>query len=68
MNAANLSLHGRFKLFDDAYAKVILLDGSVLITRNGQRKTRFGHCNGKVPKFAHHFRTFCEAGVVTVRD
>ena len=61
MNAANLSLHERCKLFKDAYATALLLDGLVLITKNGQRKTRFEHWNGTIPKFAYHLRTWGEA-------
>ena len=55
VNAANLSQHERFKLFKHAYATALLLDGLVLRTKDGQKKTRFEHWNGKVPKFAYHF-------------
>ena len=68
LNAANLSLHERCKLYKDTYATALLLDELVLIIKNGQRKTRFEHWNGKIPKFAYHLRTWGEAGVVTVRD
>ena len=54
INAANLSPHERCKSFKDAYATTLLLDGLVLITKNGQKTTRFEHWTDKVPKFAHH--------------
>ena len=62
INAANLSLHERSKLFKDANDTALLLDGRVLITKHGVRKTRFEHWNGKIPKFAYHLRTWgnCE--------
>ena len=43
INAANLSLHERCKLFKEAFQTATLLDGLVLITKDGERKTRFEH-------------------------
>ena len=67
MNAVNLSLHDRCKLFKEAFRTATLFDGLVLIkTKKG--KTTFEHWNDEIPKFAYHLRTWGEAGVVSLRD
>ena len=68
MNAVNLSLHDRCKLFKEAFRTATLLDGLVLITRNKKRKTIFEHWNDEIPKFAYHLTTWGESGVVSLRD
>ena len=68
MNAANLGQKERCQLCKEAYQCATLTDGLTVITRNGETKTRYEHWCGKLPKFAHHLRTWGEAGVVKVRD
>ena len=54
MNAANLSLTDR--LFKEGFKTATLLDGLVLITRIGERKTRFEHWIGKIVRFLYHLK------------
>jgi len=51
----------------ECIATVTLLDGLVTTELNGQLKTRFEHCFGKLPRFAKKLRTWGEAGVVRMK-
>ena len=68
MNAANLGMKERCKLFREAFTTAAMLDGLTIITRKGITKTRYEHWNGVIPKFSKHLKKWGEAGVVTLRD
>ena len=68
MIAANIPYPLRFKLFKEAYACATLLDRLVLVTLDGETKTRVEHWSGKLPNWTKALRTWGEAGVATVNS
>ena len=65
MHRANLPLEYRNLLWTTAFDTATLLDGLIVIKIDGVSQTREHWC-GQLPKFAHHLRTWGEAGTVKI--
>jgi hypothetical protein len=57
----------RYTLFPKAFEYATDTDGLQVATFDGQTTTRYKHFCGKNPKFAHHLRTWGEAGTVKTK-
>ena len=66
MAAANLPEKERYAIGYKAMLTASKLDGLAIVDINGEKKTRYEHFFGKLPGFAHHLRTWGEAGTVKV--
>ena len=64
MHRANVPMEYRSLLWTTAFDTATLLDGLVVIELDGVSKTRYEHWSGQLPRFAHHLRTWGEAGTV----
>jgi hypothetical protein len=67
MHHANVPMHTRYKLFPEAFKTATLLDGLVVITLDGVKKTRIEHWGGTKPSYANHLRMWGEAGTVKLK-
>jgi hypothetical protein len=67
MYRANVPYATRHKVWREAFKMATLLDGLVLVELNGTVATRYEHWCGKIPEFAHHLRTWGEAGTVKTK-
>eukprot|EP00957_Ditylum_brightwellii_P048690 3694382-Ditylum_brightwellii.AAC.1 len=61
---ANLPKAMRYKLFPKVFVTDTLLDGLVVVSISGVKKTRFEHFSGRIPKFVSHLQSWGEAGTV----
>ena len=64
MNAANVPLAQRYKLFCEAACTAAKLDWLTTINLKGVEKARIEHFGMKIPGFAKHLRTWGEAGTI----
>ena len=67
MIGANIAFEKRYKLFREAIATATQLDALIPMELDGVIKTRVEHWCGELPEYAHHLRTWGEAGVVKLK-
>ena len=67
MNAANIPVRNRYRIFREAFKCATHLDNLTIIELDGKKATRYEHWGGSLPKFAKHLRTWGEAGVVKLK-
>ena len=68
MIGANTAFEKRYKLFREDIATATYLDALIPIELDGVIKTRVEHWCGELPEYAHHLRTWGEAGVVKLKS
>ena len=64
MSHAKVPVRIRYMVFREAFITATYLDGLKVIKIDGVKKTQYEHWCGKFPCFAHHLRTWGEAGTV----
>jgi hypothetical protein len=67
MYCANIPDKVKPKVCRDAFHTATKLDGLILITLDGEKKTPYKHWCGAKPAFAEHLRTWGKAGTVKVK-
>ena len=67
MYCANIPDKVKPKVCRDSFQTATKLDGLILITLDGETKTRYEHWCGTKPAFAGHLCTWGEAGTVKVK-
>jgi len=58
MVRAHVSMKIRYRVFWEAFKTATKLNGLEAVNVEGKVLTRYEHCEGKIPSFAKHLRTW----------
>jgi hypothetical protein len=64
MSAAKIPKNIRHLFWREAFQTATLMDGLIIVEVEGNKKTRFEHWEGQLPRFVKYLRKWGEAGVV----
>jgi len=67
MVRAHVPMKIRYQAFREAFKASTELNGLEAVTVYGKVLTRYEHCEGKIPSFVRHLRTWREAGTVKIK-